>query len=271
LSETAPHAPRGLDRVLAKALARDPAERYQSTADLLGDLREVHCDTVQARGDALPAASGVRAFGLRNRAIVSALVLTAAGAGALYWSRPVAAPPATSVAAPAAPVAWMTTWLEVEPVRAGVRQDTYESVGGDTLADGWRLRVHVSPRAAGYLTVLSDETVRRNNLSTLTVLHPSTLSGQRSVTDWNVIDGQPADIAIWVIWSATAVELLDGLKVYENPRDAGVVRDPQAAERLRNWLGPKASLGTRSAAEGAARLTVEGSEPQLVHRFVVKH
>ena len=42
LSETAPHAPRGLDRVLAKALARDPAERYQSTADLLGDLREVH-------------------------------------------------------------------------------------------------------------------------------------------------------------------------------------------------------------------------------------
>ena len=271
LSETAPHAPHGLDRLLAKALARDPAERYQSTADLLGDLREVHRDTVHAGGDALPAASGVRSFGLRNRAIVSALVLTAAGATALYWSRPVAAPPETSAAAPAAPVASMTTWLEVEPVRAGVRQDTYESVGGDTLADGWRLRVHVSPRAAGYLTVLSDETVRRNNLSTLTVLHPSTLSGQRSVTDWNVIDGQPADIAIWVIWSATAVELLDGLKAYENPRDAGVVRDPQAAERLRNWLGPKASLGTRSVTEGAARLTVEGSEPQLVHRFVVKH
>ena len=171
--------------------------------------------------DALPAASGVRSFGLRNRAIVSALVLTAAGAAALYWSRPVAAPPETSAAAPAAPVASMTTWLEVEPVRAGVRQDAYESVGGDTLADGWKLRVHVSPRAAGYLTVLSDATVRRNSLSTLTVLHPPTLSGQRSVTDWNVIDGQPADIAIWVIWSATAVELLDGLEAYENPRDAG--------------------------------------------------
>ena len=124
-----------------------------------------------------------------------------AGAAALYWSRPVAAPPETSAAAPAAPVASMTTWLEVEPVRAGVRQDAYESVGGDTLADGWKVRVHVSPRAAGYLTVLSDATVRRNSLSTLTVLHPPTLSGQRSVTDWNVIDGQPADIAIWVIWS----------------------------------------------------------------------
>ena len=95
-------------------------------------------------------------------AIVSALVLTAAGAAALYWSRPVAAPPETSAAAPAAPVASMTTWLEVEPVRAGVRQDTYESVGGDTLADGWRLRVHVSPRAAGQLTVLSDATPARS-------------------------------------------------------------------------------------------------------------
>ena len=47
--------------------------------------------------------------------------------------------------------------------------------------------------------------------------------------------------------------------------------DPQAAERLRNWLGPKASLGTRSVTEGAARLTVEDAGPLLVHRFVVKH
>ena len=165
----------------------------------------------------------------------------------------------------------MTTWLEVEPVRAGVRQDAYESAGGDTLADGWRLRVHANSRAAGYVTVLSDATVRPASVSTLTVLHPQTLSGQRSVTDWNVIDSQPADIAIWVIWSATTVELLDGLKAYENPKDAGVVRNPQAAERLRNWLGPKASLGTRSVTEGAARLTVEDAGPLLVHRFVVKH
>ena len=270
LSETAPDVPRGLDRVLAKALARDPAERYQSTADLLVDLQAVGRGAVDPHA-ALPAASGARSFGLSNSATVAALVLTAAGVAAVYWPRPAATPPATSVAAPAKAVASMTTWLEVEPVRAGVRQDAYESAGGDTLADGWRLRVHVSPSAAGYLTVLSDATVRRGSLSTLTVLHPPTLSGQRSVTDWNVIDGEPSDIAIWVIWSATAVDLLDGLKAYENPRDAGVVRDPQAAERLRNWLGPKASLGTRSATAGAARLIVEGSEPQLVHRFVVKH
>ena len=47
--------------------------------------------------------------------------------------------------------------------------------------------------------------------------------------------------------------------------------DPQVADRLRNWLESKASLGTRSVTEGAARLTVEGTEPLLVHRFVVKH
>jgi Protein kinase domain len=271
LSETAPQAPRGLDRILAKALARDPAERYQSTADLLVDLQAVRRGTVHPAADASPTASGARSFGLRNSALVAALVLTAAGVAAVYWPRSPAAPPATSTAAPAAPIASMTTWLEIEPVRAGVPQDVYESAGGDTLADGWRLRVHVSPKAAGYLTVLSDATVSRGGLPTLTVLHPPTLRGQRSVTDWNVIDGEPSDIAIWVIWSATSADLLDGLKAYENPRDAGVVRDPQAAERLRNWLGPKASLGTRSATAGATRLTVEGSEPQLVHRFVVKH
>lgn len=270
LSERAPQAPRGLDRILAKALARDPAERYQSTADLLVDLQAVRRGAANAHPDSLPGGSGARAFGLTHTAIVAALVLTTAGVAVVYWSRPAAAPHATPTAAPAAPVASMTTWLEVEPVRAGVRQDAYESAGGDTLAGGWRLRVHVNPGAAGYLTVLSDATARRGSLSTLTVLHPPTLSGQRSVTDWNVIDGEPSDIAIWVIWSATQLELLDGLKVYENPRDAGVVRDSEAAQRLRAWLA-KALLERRSVTEGAARLTVESAEPQLVHRFVVKH
>ena len=96
LSETAPHAPRGLDRVLVKALERDPAERYQSTADLLIDLHAVRGGTVHALADGVPAASGGRSFGLGNSAIVATLVLTAAGAAVVYWPRPAAPPPATS-------------------------------------------------------------------------------------------------------------------------------------------------------------------------------
>jgi serine/threonine protein kinase/Flp pilus assembly protein TadD len=53
--------PAGLDGVLAKALAKDPARRYQSAAELVADL-----DTLARDSEALPAGRAVPAKGLRR-------------------------------------------------------------------------------------------------------------------------------------------------------------------------------------------------------------
>jgi hypothetical protein len=162
----------------------------------------------------------------------------------------------------------MTSWLEIKPVRAGVPQDTYESIGGDTMAENWEFRVHVMPSAAGYLTVLSDETRPGEDGGTLTVLHQMAAIGPRGLTDWNIIGGPPAEHAIWVIWSATPVDLLENLQAFE--KDAGIVRDQSAARRVRDWLQERVSPGTTSVADGARRLIQQGTGSELVQRFVVK-
>jgi hypothetical protein len=275
LSETAPHAPAGLDRILAKALARDPEERYQSTADLLVDLREVQ-RAAAAPGIPAPSSPTGRSFGPIKAAAVVLLLLAAGAAAAYLWlpaapPAPASTPPPPSTPRPAAPLHSMTSWLEIKPVRAGVPQDTYESIGGDTMAENWEFRVHVMPSAAGYLTVLSDERRPGEDGGILTVLHQMAATGARELTDWNIIGGPPSEHAIWVIWSATPVQLLDGLTAFENAQDQGKVRDPATARRLRDWLDERASPGTTSVADGAMRITQQGTGPQLVHRFVVKH
>ena len=271
LSETAPHAPAGLDRILAKALNRDPEERYQSTADLLVDLREVQ-RAAAAPAIPAPSSSAKRSFGpIKAAAVV--LLLAAAGAAYLWLPAPAPAPAATPATAstpgPAAPLHSMTSWLEIKPVRAGVPQDTYESIGGDTMAETWEFRVHVMPSAPGYLTVLSDETRPGEDGGILTVLHQMAAIGPRDLTDWNIIGGPPSEHAIWVIWSATPVELLENLQAFE--KDAGIVRDQSAARRVRDWLQESLSPGTTSVADDARRLIRQGTGSELVQRFLVKH
>ena len=76
--------PRSVDRVLARALAADPASRYPSLEDLLAAIESAH----EQRRPGVAAIAGV--------------VLLAAGgaAAALWWPRPTAHPPA-AIPAPA--------------------------------------------------------------------------------------------------------------------------------------------------------------------------
>jgi serine/threonine-protein kinase len=76
--EPAPLRMGDLDHILAKALAKQPAERYQTVALLAHDLeRYLRKEPVTARGHSL--AYRLRKFAGRNRAAVIAAVLTAAG------------------------------------------------------------------------------------------------------------------------------------------------------------------------------------------------
>jgi len=66
-----PNAPPGLDRIIAKALAKDPARRYQGAADLRGDLERVK--------QALASPAGGASLVLRSRASIARSVAIAAG------------------------------------------------------------------------------------------------------------------------------------------------------------------------------------------------
>jgi serine/threonine-protein kinase len=89
LTTACPGAPRELDRIVRKALAKAPADRYQSAGALASDLQRL-------LGQLLPAQDRPRHAWLSSRSrrvtALAALALAIAFAGALLWRRQPPAP-----------------------------------------------------------------------------------------------------------------------------------------------------------------------------------
>lgn len=96
-----PELPPGLGQVVAKALRKEPAERYQSMADLAADLRHLKRQSGQAVEVARPfVASSRRLLRSLPLAVAAAVVIVILGAAALIlrWQGPTVAPAPGSVA-----------------------------------------------------------------------------------------------------------------------------------------------------------------------------
>jgi tRNA A-37 threonylcarbamoyl transferase component Bud32 len=275
LAVTAPDAPPGLTPIMAKALALRADERYQSTRDLLTELESAR------RGDPIatvPVAPAVRRPWTR-RAILAG---TAAGAVALAlaawllpWPRQTASGPPAKAAAPLSPEASaFASWLEVQPAGPGVAQRTYESVGGDTVRNGSKFRVHVVPNAPGWLYIVSDERALSRSTQELTLLYPmADETGEvrgPTATGAYVVSGPAADTWLWVVWSRTQVRELDALKPLVNASAKGVVRDRASADGVRRMLDEARTRSTAAIDEGSHRVTARASGSVVAHRYALQ-
>jgi eukaryotic-like serine/threonine-protein kinase len=88
-----PDLPAELERILRKALEKDPALRYQHASEIAADLRRVKRDSDTARLSAANSSAEATAPGASSRAkivwaTVAALVVLGAAAGAIYLRTP---------------------------------------------------------------------------------------------------------------------------------------------------------------------------------------
>jgi serine/threonine protein kinase len=255
LSAAAPDAPAALTPILAKALALDPRERYQSTRDLLTDLESAR------RGDPtgpVTSAPAVRTPQARSILFVAAaaIALTAAAwflgsdrghppspqggyVGAGTGVRP-PTPPSKADSPETAPAPTVSTWLEIQPVLAGVAQSTYKSTETETLKNGWKFWVHVSPSAPGSLYIVSNENILDSRLEELTLLYPlpgnAAVIQDTTVAGAYVVTGPPADTSLWIVWSRAPIAELEELKPLVNEDLKGIVRNRTKADAVRRLL-----------------------------------
>lgn len=269
LSVVAPDAPAALTPVLAKALALDPRERYQSTRHLLTDLEAAQ------RGDppaAVPTAPA-RPAKPPAQAILLGAVVGAIALGVLVWlgsnrGQPpspggVRGPgagvrPSSPVSPPAAPSPVIETWLQIQPVLAGVAQSPHKFDGSETLKNGWKFWVHVSASAPGSLYIVSNEHIRGSQRQELTLLYPlpdnPAIVRDPVVAGAYVVTGPPADTVLWVVWSRAPIVELEGLKPLVNADARGIVGNRTKADIVRALLGAE---DTQSADRVVRRFSLQ--------------
>ena len=203
--------PEELQRIVSKALAKKPEERYQTAKDLLIDLRnlkrrlELDAESQRSRPADIPtppppgaaeqtgAPRDTHETSGRRRlvaGIVLALVVpAAAGIGLRWWddsrNSPTAAAPPDAVTTPAAPPdaagRELNYWLTVQKYRDGrPYQEPFRLASEINFEQDYRVRLHVRGAQPGHLYVLNEGPQSEGRPSRLLILFPSPTANEGS-------------------------------------------------------------------------------------------
>jgi serine/threonine protein kinase len=202
--------PPELQRIVSKALAKNPGERYQTAKDMLIDLRNLKrrleldaeiersaspdsgtppattansvipaTDSVEAgTSTAEPSESGRRHRGKLVPALALMLVLVLALIIAASWSR---FRRATGAAPASAPVAVaerkLSYWMTVQKYRNGRPfEEPFRLAGEINFEKDYRVRLNVGSPQSGYLYILNEGPSTGDGSSSFVILFPSTSS-----------------------------------------------------------------------------------------------
>lgn len=135
--------------------------------------------------------------------------------------------------------------LTVQKMRNGMPyKEPFESSGQEVFEDGYKFRLNVSSRQAGYLYVFN-EGVAEKDRTTFTIIYPTPATNEGSArleqnqamqTNWNTFGGETGTERFWIIWSATAVTELEIARFEAFKNKEGALADPAIAKNLRDFL-----------------------------------
>jgi len=202
--------PPELDRIVSKALAKNPDERYQTAKDMLIDLRTLKkrleldleiersaspdsvtattdknripgTDSTKPRRSQVEPREGDRPALTKLVAVLAlVLVLVAGLVIAAAWSRrrgeTVVAPAPTSSAASERKLSY---WMTVQKYRDGQPfQDPFRLASEINFEKDYRVRLNVSSSQAGHLYILNEGPSSAGSTPALVVLFPSTTANE---------------------------------------------------------------------------------------------
>lgn len=289
-------APAELQRIVAKSLAKNPDERYQTAKDMLIDVRslkrqldaeaELHRTSSPTTPREAIDSDEIRSEPNKVRVLVIALlgmaVFTAAIFGIYSW-RSSRARQARSAVTPPAPVAerTLTYWITVQKYKDGKPyQEPFTLASEINFEPSYQIRVSVRSPQPGYLYALNEgpepgqpefimafPSVTANNNSPFL---PAGQVVQIPEKTWLQFDQEQGVEKLWLVFSQDPVPELETARQYATPKTKNLIVDAAQNKIIKNFLITN-SATKPEAEKGETLTTLKTAGKLLVYAIRLEH
>lgn len=252
-------APAELQRIVSKALAKSPDERYQTAKDMLIDLKnlkkqlDVEAEINRTASLETPRVTEEVDRGPRKKRVLAiALIGMALATVAIFaftmWRVSRARQSATVAPPVAVEERTLTYWITVQKFRNDKPfQDPFTLAGEINFEADYQIRVNVRSPEPGYLYILNEGPPEASAQTEFVVLFPSTTANNGSPLlaadqvvqfpekSWIVFDKEHGTEKLWFVFSKHAVPELEAVGP-ANPQTRGLITDATQNKTIQNFL-----------------------------------
>lgn len=292
--------PHELQRIVGKALQKEREKRYQTIKEMALDMEKLRRELDGAQSSlrattlkadtyepALARPSVSRSKSAMAFILAGVLLLVvAAFIGTRMWrpSSPESAePPAASP--PVEPERKLAYWILVQKYRNGRPfQDPFRLGEEINFEKDYRLRLNLDSEQDGHLYILNEGPAEANQPSSFVILFPSSTTNnglsllgagkqiQIPERSWLQFDAEQGVERIWLVWSSDSIPTLEALKGFANPRDRGLIGDPDLNNAVRDFLQAHQSPRPALERDGDKKeVVIKATGAILVHLLKLEH
>lgn len=281
-------APAELQRIIRKAMAKSPDERYQSAKDMAVDLKHLQ-KQLDHREVATDDTDYTDQGSEKKRVVFVALVAMVAATAAIFavsvWrasrERPPAAVPGPGPVV-AQPERMLTYWLTVQKFRDGRLKEPYVIAGEINFEAGDQIRLNVRTPQAGYLYVLNEGPRTGETVPEFVMLFPSPTANKGSPLlaadqqiqipqkSWLRFDAQEGVERLWLVFAEKAVPELESVKGFVNDQSKGLITDMTQNKTIHDLLTTR-STTKPNVEKGETLTTLKTPGDLLVYPIRLEH
>ena len=282
-------APAELQRIIRKAMAKNPDDRYQSAMDMAEDLKALRKQLDQAEVLATDDTDETDRGKQKKLVLFVALGLMLAVTAAIFavsiWrssrARSAAAVP-TPTPVVAGPERTLTYWLTVQEFRDGKYKKPYVLAGEINFEAGDQVRLNIGTPEPGHLYILSEGPREGTTVSEFNLLFPSPSANNGSAylaanqqaqipeESWFRFDKQEGVERLWLVFAESAVPELESVKEFANKKARGLITDMTKNKLVQDFLTSHSAFKP-SVDKGDTLTTLKSPGKLLVYPVRLEH
>lgn len=285
-------APDELERIVTKAMAKSPDERYQTAKEMLIDVRslrkrlDVEAELQRTFSPSTPAPI-VRTAPAKRRVLLTALIAMAVATAAIlafnFW-RSSRRSTVSNVTTPVAPPIerTLTYWITVQKFKDGkAYKDPFQLAGEINFEPSYQIRVHIRTPETGYLYIFNEGPPTASATTEYVVVFPSTTANNNSSLisagqevqipqkTWLQFDQQQGVEKLWLVFSKDALAELESARQTASPESKNLITDAGQNKVVQDFLARNSAR--KPDVDKSTLTTVKAAGNLLVYAIKLEH